>query len=319
MSIPLRRRFRAQFVSGLSSSARCMPRPLLYSGLKFLARTARFSRFEAQIQSNLELVLGSELNGIQRAKLGGAVRLFCARQVEEWLFLSRARQGAEARARVEHWLDERVKFDASCERLLESGRAGRGLLIATAHLGNWEVLACALRRRGLDGCVIGMRKQRDPNADWLVHMRAGLSVRTIAQDAKAREVLGVLRAGSTLGMLCDLEVRRLAGIHVPFFGIPALTQTAPAALARAARVAIVPVRCVARAKGYVVFAEEPLELSRTLARHEASLDLLTRLNATYERWIREDLAQWAWHQPRWRTRPGERSAPPLYSRRTQSS
>jgi len=102
---------------------------------------------------------------------------------------------------------------------------------------------------------------------------------------------------------------------VPFFGVPALTQTAPAALARAARLPILPVRCVARGAGYAMLADEPLELGPALPRAEAALELLARLNATYERWIREDPAQWAWHQPRWRTRPEEAfAAPPLHSR-----
>ncbi len=314
MPDPLRRRIRVKLVTGLSAAARFVPRPLMHATLQTLSRAAHYTRFEAQIQENLELALGVELSIEARSRIGREVRLHCARQFEEWLFLARAQQGARARARVERWLDANVKYDASCERLFELTRAGHGALIATAHLGNWEVLACALRRRGLDGAVIGLRKHRDPSADWLVRMRAGLSVRTVAQDAPPREVLGVLRAGGTLGVLCDLEVRRLSGIHVPFFGVLALTQTAPAALARAAHLPIVPVRCVARGSGYVMFVDEPLQLSRTLERADASLDLLTRLNATYERWIREDLAQWAWHQPRWRTRPGERSAPPLHSR-----
>jgi len=298
-----------------SSASRFFPRPLIHGALRGLARAAGLTRFETQIQSNLAQVLGNELSAPERAKLGREVRLHCARLVEEWLFLSRARHGSRERASVEAWLDATVRFDASCDELFLRTRQGRGALIATAHLGNWEVLAAALRRRGLDGAVVGLRKHRDPGADWLVRMREGLAVRTIAQDAPPREVLGVLRSGGTLGLLCDLEVRRLAGVHAPFFGIPALTQTAPAALARAARTSILPVRCVARPSGYVVYADAPLELSADLPRAEAALDLLTRLNATYERWIREDLAQWAWHQPRWRTRPGERAAPPLHSRR----
>ena len=314
MADPLRRRLRAKALLGVSVAGRFVPRTLLRATLRSLARAARFTRFEAQIQANLALVLGGELSLEERARIGREVRLHSARQLEEWLFLARASQAGTARKRVEEWLDANVKFDPSCARLFERLQGGRGALIATAHLGNWEVLACALRRRGLDGAVVGLRKHRDPSADWLVRMRKGLSVRTIAQDAPPREVLGVLHGGGTLGVLCDLEVRRLAGLHVPFFGVPALTQTAPAALARAARTPIVPVRCVARGSGYVMYVDEPLELSRELSRADATLDLLTRLNATYERWIREDLVQWAWHQPRWRTQPGERSAPPLYSR-----
>ena len=117
-------------------------------------------------------------------------------------------------------------------------------------------------------------------------------------------------------MLCDLEVRRLDGEFVPFFDRPALTVAAPAALARAAHLPVTPVRCVARGEGvYRLSVEEPLHLDRSLGRMEARLDLLNRLNACFETWIREDPAQWAWHQHRWRTQPGERDVMPLEERR----
>ncbi len=314
MADPLRRRLRARALACLCTASRFVPRRLTHACLRTLARAARFTRFEAQTLANLEATLGRELSEAQRRVIAREVRLFSARLFEEWMFLARAAQGPRARGKVEAWLASQVEFDASCARLFSAAREGRGLLIATAHLGNWEVLAAALRMRGLDGAVVGLRKHRDPSANWLVGMRGALSVRTIPQDAPPREVLGVLRAGGTLGLLCDLEVRRLSGIHVPFFGLEALTQTAPAALSRAAGLPIHPVRIVARGERYVVFAEEPLELARDLPREAATRDLLAQLNRIYERWIREDPAQWAWHQPRWRTRPGERTAPPLHSR-----
>jgi lauroyl/myristoyl acyltransferase len=49
--------------------------------------------------------------------------------------------------------------------------------------------------------------------------------------------------------------------------------------------------------------EAPLHLDETLERAEATRELMARLNAVYERWIREHPEQWAWHQARWRTRP----------------
>jgi lauroyl/myristoyl acyltransferase len=76
-------------------------------------------------------------------------------------------------------------------------------------------------------------------------------------------------------------------------------MSAPAALARAAKLPLVPVRCVARGKRYLLSAEQPLELDAALDRKAATLDLLARMNATFERWIRETPEQWAWHQKRW--------------------
>jgi KDO2-lipid IV(A) lauroyltransferase len=192
----------------------------------------------------------------------------------------------------------RVRLDASFERLEELRRGGRGTILCTAHLGNWELLAARLRLAGLDGAVVGYRKRNDSTADWLVRMRELHGVTTLAQDASPRAALRILASGGTLGLLCDLEVRRLAGEHVPFFGREALTMSAPAALARASGLPLVPVRCVLRGDEYVLDVEPPLELGSG-DRRAAQLDLLTRLNATYERWIRETPEQWVWYRPRW--------------------
>jgi KDO2-lipid IV(A) lauroyltransferase len=145
-------------------------------------------------------------------------------------------------------------------------------------------------------------------------MRRAYDVESLPQRIAPRRLLERLRAGETLGVLCDLEVRRLAGAWLPFFGVPALTMTAPAALARAARLPLFPVRCVVRGARYRLIADEPLALDPALPRRDATLDLMTRLNAVFERWIRADPEQWAWHQPRWRTPAGERRAPPLHAR-----
>jgi KDO2-lipid IV(A) lauroyltransferase len=305
---------RARALAGWVVATRWVPPAVLGFGLRTLARAARFSRFEERTMKNLELAMGAQLSLSERKQIAAQVRLHAARLAQEWLFLAGASHSLAARTRVERWLDETVELDPSCALLFERSRQGLGNLIATAHLGNWEVLAAVLHRQGLEGAVVGLRKRKDPSADWLVQLRSGLGVRTLAQDAAPREILGVLRGGATLGVLCDLEVRRLAGVHVPFFGTPALTQTAPAALARAARMPIFPVRCVAQGARYRISVEAPLEYSGESDKQAATLELLTRLNAVYERWIRADPGQWAWHQPRWRTRPGERASPPLHSR-----
>jgi KDO2-lipid IV(A) lauroyltransferase len=186
--------------------------------------------------------------------------------------------------------------------------------VCTAHIGNWELLAASLRRRGFAGAVVGARKRRDPAADWLVAMRRAYDVESLPQKIAPRRLLERLRAGETLGLLCDLEVRRVAGAWLPFFGVPALTMTAPAALARAAHLPLFPARCVLRGERYRLIVDEPLALDPALPRRAAALDLMGRVNAVFEGWIRTDPEQWAWHQPRWRTRAGEHGALPLHAR-----
>ena len=312
MDEPLRRRIRARVLLGSAS----LPSPVLKAGLATLAGAARFTRFESVALRNLELALGAETTAAEREAIARGVRRHGARLVYEWTRLARASRSARAQREVLERLDRSLVFDASIERLEEVHAGGRGLIVCTAHIGNWELLAAGLRRRGLEGAVVGTRKQRDSSADWLVEMRRGYGVESLPQRSSPRKLLEVLRAGRTLGLLCDLEVRRIAGEFLPFFGTPALTMTAPAALARASGLPLVPARCVLRGDRYHVIVDEPLQLDRGLERREATRDLMRRMNAVIEGWIRTDPQQWAWHQPRWRTRPGQwdRAARPLAAR-----
>ena len=294
---PLRRRLRARALATLGSLAGGPLDPLVTGPLRGIALAARWSRYDALAERNLAMAL-PELDAAERARVRRAMWSHTRRIVHEWLVLS-----GERRERVL----EQVDLGDSVARLRELSRDGRGLLLCTAHLGNWELLAARLRREGFDGAVVGYKKRRDSSADWLVGLRASLGVRSLAQDESPRELLSVLRSGGGLGLLCDLEVKRLSGTWLPFLGVPALTMTAPAALARASGLPLVPLRCVARGAGYELRVEEPLELARDRDRRAAEEDLLVRLNATYARWIRAHPEQWVWYRPRWSTPPDSAS------------
>jgi len=324
---PLRRRFRSALLGGATSAATVLPRGLVDASLSGLARVAAHTKYGARARSNLEQAFGSEIDAAERKRIARAVFEHSARQLGEWLRLARSGpgevQGGVPAPNMERgkWIDSVVHIDESIAHLHEVLAGGRGAIIVTAHIGNWELLAAALRRRGMHGAVVGLTKRNDSSANWLTDMRRACGIETLAQDSPPRELLRVLQSGGILGLLPDLEVRRLDGEFLPFFGRPALTMTAPAAFARAHRAPLVPVRCVATdvAPGagegeYVLSVEAPLRLDTNLPRHDATLDLSTRLNALFETWIRTSPEQWAWHQDRWRTAPGEYDAVPLAER-----
>lgn len=317
MAEPLRRRVRAQLLNGLTHAAGFVPSPLLRGGLGCAAHLARFSSIERTTLANLELALGSETTEAERRKIARGVREHSARLLREWIQLRRCapKNGADPKLPGPHteWIDERVKLDDSYSILQREHAKGRGVLVSTGHLGNWELLAARLHREGYPGVVVGRKRARDSTADWLIQMREAYGVTTMPQDCAPRDLLRVLQRGEVIGMLSDLEVRRLDGEFLPFFGVPALTMTAPAAIARTRRIPLVPARCVLRGDHYLLSFEEPLEADPSLDRKAQTTDLLTRLNAVFEGWIRETPEQWAWHQRRWHTRPGEWEAQPLVS------
>ena len=302
---------RAAAFSALERGAGWMPPLLVHGALRGVAGLARFSRFEQLARANLERVYGDELSRAARRALARAVRLHAARQVHDWLRLARVDPREPASGR---WIEEEVELDGSFVHFERELARGRGVLIVTAHLGDWELLAARVARTGVTGSVVGYERTNDPAARFFARMRAANGLRTIRQSESAREALAVLRAGHPLGLLTDLEVRRLHGEFVPFLGSPALTLTAPAALARAAGVPLLPASCVfdARRARWRLRFEAPLELEQGLPRRAARLALLARQNEVFGRWIRAHPEQWAWHQPRWRTRPPETPVRDLY-------
>lgn len=304
MPDPLRRRWRAGAVGALCALASRTPATLLRPGFAAAAAWARRGALGRTARANLELAYGNELAPAERERIARATFEHATRLAESWLRLSRGAPPEGARRARGEWIDARVVVDPSIEILERELARGRGAIVVTAHIGDWELLCAALRRRGIHGSVVAHVKRRDPLARRWIDLRAGYGVPTLPQVGSARRALEVLERGETLGLLCDLEVRRLAGAFVPFFGHPAWTMTAPAALARLRGQPLVPARCVREPAGtWRLSVDAPLEPRAELDRQAGTLELLARLNATYERWIRAAPEQWAWHQPRWRRRP----------------
>lgn len=302
MALSRRRAWRAQLLRGLEWLAVQTPAPLLAASLRGIAPLARFTRYERTTLENLERVFGSQLDERARRELAARVRQHVARQVWAWLQLSKLDPADPKRGA---WLEREVEWDASIERLWRERRQGRGLLIVTAHLGDWELLCARLARAGLEGAVVGYQRRNDPASAFLPRMRRAYGVQTLDQSTHPRRLLEVLQRGQVLGLVSDLAVQRLRGERLDFLGLPAHTISAPAALARASGLPLIPVRCVYRpALGrYRLMVEEPLEWEREGERRAAARQLLQRQNDVFGRWIREDPEQWAWHQPRWRAGP----------------
>jgi KDO2-lipid IV(A) lauroyltransferase len=319
MREPRRRRARALALAGLQRSAAVLPAGLIELGLRGVALSARFGAPGKLARENLVRVFGSELSGRELERMRAKVFSHAARLCAEWVRLARSAPPDSEQAERGKWIEDRVLLDPSLAILEREHARGHGVIVATAHIGNWELLAARLCRAGFRGAVVGRMRANDSSTDWLERMREAYGARTLPQDSPPRRLLEVLHGGGILGMLCDLEVRRLDGEYLPFLGHPALTMTAPAALARASRAPLVPMRCIAvDGQRYLLQAEEPLALDPELERRAAAIDLLRRLNAIYERWIRETPSQWAWHQERWGTQPGEHDAVPLVEHKRRS-
>jgi len=183
---------------------------------------------------------------------------------------------------------------------------GRGVLFATAHLGNWELsaFAWALIHKPMNVVV---RPLDNPLIDRLVERRRALSGnRPIGKRGFARSILHALAANQAVGILIDQNTAADAGVFVDFFGMPACAATGFAKFAEHSGAAAIP--------GFALWSEEQ---KRYVLRFYPAVPITgdaardtQALQACLEEVIRAYPEQWLWVHRRWKTRPpGE---PSLY-------
>jgi KDO2-lipid IV(A) lauroyltransferase len=182
--------------------------------------------------------------------------------------------------------------------------AGRGAVIVTGHLGNWEIGAAALVARGIpiDGFA---QMQRNPLVNRaILEARARLGLRVFDRRGAIRRSLEALREGRVPGFVADQDARR-AGVFVPFFGRLASTSRGPALVAIRAGVPLFVGIALRRPDGRYDVRVEEVESDRGGPRDAAIERLTAAFTARLEAAVREAPAQYFWLHRRWKTRPRE--------------
>lgn len=178
---------------------------------------------------------------------------------------------------------------------------GRGVVVFTAHCGNWEWMAFAVGLLGRPTSVI-QRERDEPEMNRLITETRGRSgVRTIdrGSPSSTREMLASIRRGGILAFLIDHNIRAESA-KVPFFAIPALTPIGPARLAIRTEAIAVTIFTERRADGIqVVRFGNPIECRKG----DDPIALTARMTAEIEAQIRRAPEQWVWMHERWRERP----------------
>lgn len=273
--------------------------PLPVSGL--LARfycgllDAAMPRLRRVALRNLEMAL-PELERHARVRMVDGVFRSIAR-----LLVAFARFPRINRDNIAQW----IRYEGY-EHFEAAQRRGNGVLLATAHLGNWELSAFAHALLSAPMHIV-VRPLDNPRMDALVARRRALSGnRLIEKKDFARSILGALRANEAVGILIDQNASLDNGVFVDFFGIPACAGAGFAKLAAHSGAAVIP--------GFALWSHEE---RRYILRFYPPVDMTgdahtdtACLQKILETVIREHPDQWLWIHRRWKTRPpGEK---PLY-------
>ncbi len=187
------------------------------------------------------------------------------------------------------------------ERALEKGR---GVIIFSAHFGNWEWIPLILRQRLGREIHIVARPMDNPLIENRVReFRTAMGSQVIYKQGSLRTILKRLAANGIVVLLIDQNTVPREGVFVDFFARQAATITTVSQLYLKKNIPLVPAFLHYEAEAIVLEVLPEVDFTAGDARPDAVTGLTQELTRRIEEQVRRFPEQWFWFHDRWKTRP----------------
>jgi KDO2-lipid IV(A) lauroyltransferase len=173
---------------------------------------------------------------------------------------------------------------------------GTGLIMLSAHVGNWEISSRMLLVLDPKLALI-YRKANNPYVDGIIQKLRGRYTSFIVPKGDMggmRDIIKHLKTGGSLGLLSDQKMND--GMKVNFFGTEVKAAAAAAEFSVKYNIPVVPFRTIRDEKTKINFVfrlEKPIYPEGC-----TSEQLMQKIYDIYEQWIREYPNQWFWQHNR---------------------
>ena len=270
---------RASVYRVVAGAARALPRP---ARLRLAAAVAprlrsRFAVEWAAVTANMARIMPSAAPTARRELVADVFRHF-AMGFSDLLVANRRTPARRLLDRVD-----------GMHHLEDAARDGRGVILITAHLGNWELAGRLLAGVTVRPTHVVVEAEADPRLERL--LRGGPAPVNFVVRSRPTAVLPLvtaLRRNEIVALQGDRALGSRGDVAVPFFGAEAHFPLGPFLLARAAGAPLVPAFCVlGRDRRYTVTVEPPIRVER-----DGERSALERWVAVLERTIRAYPEQW---------------------------
>jgi KDO2-lipid IV(A) lauroyltransferase len=270
--------------------ARILPRGFSHLVALRLAAAYAMVRPErlAVVAANLRPLVGADAAASAMARRN--IAEFALKLVDLWRYEAGSLAAAEVRP-GEGW----EHFGAALS-------SGRGVLLVTPHLGNWELGSLLLQQRGIRPLVLTAPEPEDGLTEVRRAARARLGIDTlvVGSDPFAfLEVIKRLQAGGVIALLLDRPPAPTQ-VTVELFGRPFYASNAAAELARATGCLVLPVFIVRDGDHYRAGALAPVAYERAdLGDRARRIAFTGTILRAFEPVLRQHPDQWFHFVPLW--------------------
>ncbi|WP_320040996.1 lysophospholipid acyltransferase family protein [uncultured Desulfobacter sp.] len=188
------------------------------------------------------------------------------------------------------------------EHIRAAHAKGRGVLVLTCHMGNFEMLAPAIYETGLKGYVIYRAFDFKPLDRLIQKLRRRFGVTVIPTRGAFKQIEAALAQGGIVGTLLDTNVSWHKGVFVNFFGRPACTNQGLAILALKSRAPVLPVYTTRKDRTFTIefLPEIPtVETDDPIKNLEINTENYSNI---IESMVRKYPDQYFWVHNRWKTK-----------------
>jgi KDO2-lipid IV(A) lauroyltransferase len=180
-------------------------------------------------------------------------------------------------------------------------RGGRGVLVVTAHLGNWEFGGVIMAQKGYAlNAVAWEHKDRRTN-NLFIYQRERKAVKVIPLGMALRKCFRVLENNEMLAMVGDRDFSpRGTKVKVEFFGRPAYVPRGPAVLCLKTGATIVPGFTIRnRDDSFTLYFEKPIDFSASGSLENDICTLTQKIINVIEIYVRRYPRQWFMFRDFW--------------------
>ena len=206
-----------------------------------------------------------------------------------------------------HWVNAHYDADKFLSVVKQHTDTGKGCIIATPHMGNWDLAAAPCCQKGLPVFSIAAQQRNYLINEYFNNIRNTPGVETITRGGSTmKRVVDKLNDGKVLVILPDSRMKT-PDMELDFLGGKANLGKGMAFFARKSNVPVFPVIC--SRKGWThhkLQYFEPIYSDTTLDKKEDIERMTKYIISIIDTAIAEQPEQWFWYNKRWVLDPAEK-------------